>query len=112
MREFASFESRRTGLEEQGCVPGSEAVSPQVQFAATPRIEVFLTRKECGPNADLPCINGGGEAGEGGGGARGVEGEGGSWGKRFWTQNARCHELRKPRTWREAGISRGIVRPD
>ena len=35
VREFASFESRnrRTGV---GCVPGSETVSPQVQFAATP----------------------------------------------------------------------------
>ena len=33
VREFASFESRRTGLKEQGCVPGSEAVSHQLQFA-------------------------------------------------------------------------------
>ena len=40
MSEFASFESRsrRTGFKEQGCVPGSEIVSPQMQFAATPRI--------------------------------------------------------------------------
>ena len=32
MSEFASFESGRTGLKDQSCV-----VSPQVQFAATPR---------------------------------------------------------------------------
>ena len=33
VRELASFQSRRTGLKEQGCVSGLEAVSPQVQFA-------------------------------------------------------------------------------
>ena len=33
VREFASFEGRRTGLKEQGCVPGSEAVSHRLQFA-------------------------------------------------------------------------------
>ena len=36
MKRFASFENRKTGLTEHGCVPGPEAVSPQAQFAATP----------------------------------------------------------------------------
>ena len=69
VKEFTSFESRRTGLKEQGCFPGSEAVSFQVQFAATPRIlHYFLSREEGGPEG-----GGGGGTGERGGGrGRGV----------------------------------------
>ena len=38
-----------------------------MQFALLPDPEVFLPRKEGGPNADLPCINGGGDGGWEGG---------------------------------------------
>ena len=67
VKELKSFESRRTGLKEQGCFPGSEAVSFQVQFAAPPRIlHCFLSREVGGPE------------GAGGGGVQGrAEGRGG-----------------------------------
>ena len=34
-RKFASLQSRRTGLKQQGCVAGSEAVSPQAVHKQT-----------------------------------------------------------------------------
>ena len=85
VREFGSLESLKTGLKEQGFVPGLEAVSPQVQFAATPCIVSFLLTKE---DAETDLLDGGGreresgaraggERGGGGGGEGGWKGEGG-----------------------------------
>ena len=77
-------------MKEQGCIPRSEAVSPQVQFAATPDFEFFLTREE---EADLPRSCGSGGAGrEGGRGGRGEGGEGGGreGGGVFGRKNAPC----------------------
>ena len=47
VKEFASFESRRTGPKEQGCFPGSEAVISKC-FATTPRILNFPLDKKAG----------------------------------------------------------------
>ena len=94
VREFESFESRRTGLKEQ------EAVSPQVQFVVTPHI---LERSRGRPA--MYQYERGGRGGEGGEGSVGTCG-------RQETKNARCRVLPKPRTWGEAGISRGMVRLD
>ena len=68
MREFASFESRnrRTGLKEQACVPGSETVSPQMQFTTTARIpEFFLVfgRSQPRPASAEGCWGEGGKVG-------------------------------------------------
>ena len=78
MRKLAKFESRRSGLKEQGCVPGSEAVSSQ--FAALPDLAFLLT-------IDVPGCRGGrgGEGRERGGGGGGKGGRV-PWGGGGWQQ--------------------------
>ena len=82
VREFASLESRRSGLKGAG-VPGSEAVSPQAQ--STARILNFDHGKRRGRGGKGGTWEGGGR----GGGEEGEEGGGGRGGgtNPYYSQN-------------------------